>query len=201
MGRIPPHGASRRGQRCSADVAGPENPSRVRSGTYTRVVSLAQRPSPLLRAGCLRSSSASFPAAPVLPAHRPRSHTQVPRHCVRRVPKDELAREVSYSQFRDSAPGIRGARPSETTGSCFPFLFRGQRLRAELLTLHPPPGQAEPDPSRPTHTRPARPSPARPSPAPSRLTGERKKDGSQKPSMSRLKVTCRPWLEFFLKRK
>ena len=126
-----------------------------------------------MRTGCLCSSAASLPAAPIRPAHPSRSHTQILRRRARRIRTLQLASEVSYSQLRVSAPVSpvsKSPAPGRVTptGSCFPFQFRGQRLRVDPLTLHPPPLQARPCPSRhfpPPHPSPAQPCPAQRSPA------------------------------------
>lgn len=127
-----------------------------------------------MRTGCHCSSSASLPVAPIRPAHPSCSHTQVLRRRARSIRTLQLASEVSYSQLRVSAPvSPVSSRPAPSrvtpTGSCFPFQFRGQRLRVDPLTLHPPPLQARPCPCRhfpltSPKPRPALPRPAQPCP-------------------------------------
>ena len=126
-----------------------------------------------MRTGCLCSSAASLPVAPIRPAHPSHSHTQILRRRARCIRTLQLASEVSYSQLKVCAPVSpvsKSPAPGRVTptGSCFPFQFRGQRLRVDPLTLHPPPLQARPCPSRhfpQSHPSPAQPCPAQRSPA------------------------------------
>lgn len=98
-GRIPPLARRSGGRRCCADVAGPESPSRVRTGMQTRVVSLAQVPPH--SESWLSLQLLSFSPCDANTASASLSHKQVLR---RRVRKHQLGHEVSYPQFRDSRP-------------------------------------------------------------------------------------------------
>lgn len=178
-GRIPPRQPSQQGPSLLRRHHGPGKPLRDRDpGDFFRTKSL-----PTMRTGCHCSSSASLPVAPIRPAHPSCSHTQVLRRRARCIRTLQLASEVSYSQLRVSAPvSPVSSRPAPSrvtpTGSCFPFQFRGQRLRVDPLTLHPPPLQARPClPPLPSNLTQAPPSPAPPGAALPGLKGDNYRPG------------------------
>ena len=150
-----------------------------------------------MRTGCLCSSAASLPVAPIRPAHPSHSHTQILRRRARCIRTLQLASEVSYSQLKVCAPVSpvsKSPAPGRVTptGSCFPFQFRGQRLRVDPLTLHPPPLQARPCPSRhfpQPHPSPAQPCPALPRPAQPGRDSRGKTTDPERHEKSSLKVS------------
>lgn len=144
---------------------GPGKPHRVSSGTGTHAFSrsksrcnLAVAAAPLLGGDFGAAQRIPHPLTHPSPASPGSADPDSLSPLLLTVEDSRCAR----SRHRSPVPGRMTA-----TGSCFPFQFRGQRLRSESLTLHlpssrPAPPHVPPLQESPAHKAPPRQAPRRP---------------------------------------